>query len=32
MSPDLYRTLQLRLEFANGLQLLKMVVKDNSEG
>jgi hypothetical protein len=32
MPPNLYRTLQLRLAFANGLQLLKMVVKDNLEG
>jgi hypothetical protein len=32
MSLDLYQTLQLRLAIANGLQLLKGAVKDNSEG
>jgi hypothetical protein len=29
MPPDLCRTLQLRLTFANDLQLLKRVIKDN---
>jgi hypothetical protein len=32
MPPDLYQTLQLCLAFANGLQVLKWVVKDNLEG
>jgi hypothetical protein len=32
MPPNLYQTLQLRLSFANGLQLLKRVIKDNLEG
>jgi hypothetical protein len=30
MPPNFYRTLQLRLAFANGLHLLNGVVKDNS--
>jgi hypothetical protein len=32
MPLDLYRTLQLHLVIANGLQLLKWVVKDNTRG
>jgi hypothetical protein len=32
MPLNLYQTLQLRLAIANDLQLLKVVVKDNSEG